>query len=226
VNTSQLSRDRVPSFLFCVPLPNEYLCNVLTRLMMQPIRLWRNAYLIQEAFVLLDDDQINPEGIKSSYFENFSNSLDLSSLPIQDLVVRAIQQLTYYAHSSQLDIHELPSELVLIFDKYTDINSGNVDNVSSSSRINVDELIDAVKLTLRSSNYTLNNVSVWFANTSYLPNSTKYSSDNLSLYLVQGFDDNLIEVFFFGESREFNVRDYVISKIEDLHIETVVKPYF
>jgi hypothetical protein len=225
VNTLQLSGDRTPSFLFCVPLPNEYLCNVLIRLMTQPVRLWRNAYLIQEAFVLLDDDQINPEGIRSSYFENFSSNLDLSSLPIQDLVVRSIQQLTYYAHTSQLDIHELPSELVLIFDKYTDINSGNVDNVSSS-RINADELIDAVRLTLRISNYTLDNVSVWFTNTSYLPNSTKYNSDNLSLYLVQGFDDNLIEVFFFGKSREFNVRDYIISKIENLHIETVVKPYF
>jgi hypothetical protein len=194
--------------------------------MTQPVRLWRNAYLIQESFVLLDDDQINPEGIKSSYFENFSNGLDLSSLPIQDLVVRSIQQLTYYAHTSQLDIHELPSDLVLIFDKYTDINSGNVDNVSDSSKINVDELLDVVKLTLRSSNYTLNNFSVWFTNASYLPNSTKYSSDNLSLYLLQGFDNNLIEAFFFSESREFSVRNYIISKIEDLHIETVVRPYF
>jgi len=226
VNTLQLSENRVSSFLFCIPIPNEHLCNTLSKLITLPIRLWRNAYLIQEAFVFLTDDQINPEGIKNSYLENWSSELNLSSLSISDLVVRSVQQLIYYAHAAQLDIHELPSDLVLIFDKYTDINNEDVYNIESKSNINADEILDVVKLTLRSSNYVLNNVSIWFANTSYLPSSTKYGSDSLLLYLVQGLDDNLIEAFFFSESREFNVRNYVISKIEDLHIEPVVKPYF
>jgi hypothetical protein len=192
----------------------------------QPIKLWNNAYLIQEAFVFLDSTQITPEKVKSSYFENFSNKLDLSNLSIQDLVIRSIQQLFYCAQANQLDIHELPSDLVLIFDQHTDINSGDVDVVENRIKINTNELLDSVKLALYSSNYSVNNISIWFTNKSYLPSSVKYNLDNLSLYLVQGFDNNLINKFFFSKSREFNVKDFIINKINDLHIETVVKPYF
>ena len=226
MNTSQLLEGNTLSFLFCIPLPNEYLCDVFSTLVRQAIRLWNNAYLIQEAFVFLDNSQISPEKVKNSYFENFSNELNLSNLSIQDIVVRSIQQLIYYAYTSQLDIYELPSDLVLIFDRHTDINSEDVDVVDNRIKINTNNLLDTVKLTLRSSNYSINNASVWFTNKAYLPSSTKYSLDNLSLYLVQGFDDNLINTFFFGESREFDVKDFIINKINDLHIETVTKPYF
>jgi hypothetical protein len=226
VSTSQSLEDKTESFLFCIPVPNEYLCNVFSNLIKQPIRLWNNAYLIQEAFVFLDSSQITPEKVKSSYFENFSNELDLSYLSIQDLVVRSIQQLFYYAQANQLDIHELPSNLVLIFDQHTDVNNGDIDVVENRIKINTNELLDSVKLALYSSNYSVNNISIWFTNKSYLPSSTKYNLDNLSLYLVQGFDDNLINTLFFSKSREFNVKDFIINKINDLHIETVVKPYF
>jgi len=226
VNTSQLLEGNTLSFLFCIPLPNEYLCDVLINLLTQPIKLWRNAYSIQEAFVFLEDSQISPEGIKTSYFENFSGKLDLSNLSIQDIVIRSIQQLIYYAHTSQLDVYELPSDLVLIFDRHTDINSKDIGILDNRIVINANELLDTAKLTLRSSNYSINNVSVWFTSKAYLPSSTKYSLDNLSLYLVQGFDDNLINTFFFSESREFDVKDFIINKINDLHIETVTKTYF
>jgi len=226
VSISQSLENNTESFLFCIPLPNEYLCDVFTNLTTQPIKLWNNAYLIQEAFVFLDSTQITPEKVKSSYFENFSNKLDLSNLSIQDLVIRSIQQLFYYAQANQLDIHELPSDLVLIFDQHTDINSGDVDVVENRIKINTNELLNTVKLALYNSNYSVNNISIWFTNKSYLPSSAKYSLDNLSLYLVQGFDNNLINKFFFSKSREFSVKDFIISKIKDLHIETVVKPYF
>jgi len=226
VSISQSLENNTESFLFCIPLPNEYLCDVFTNLTTQPIKLWNNAYLIQEAFVFLDNTQITPEKVKSSYFENFSNKLDLSNLSIQDLVIRSIQQLFYYAQANQLDIHELPSDLVLIFDQHTDINSGDVDVVENRIKINTNELLNTVKLALYNSNYSVNNISIWFTNKSYLPSSAKYSLDNLSLYLVQGFDNNLINKFFFSKSREFSVKDFIISKIKDLHIETVVKPYF
>jgi len=226
VSISQSLENNTESFLFCIPLPNEYLCDVFTNLTTQPIKLWNNAYLIQEAFVFLDSTQITPEKVKSSYFENFSNKLDLSNLSIQDLVIRSIQQLFYCAQANQLDIHELPSDLVLIFDQHTDINSGDVDVVENRIKINTNELLDSVKLALYSSNYSVNNISIWFTNKSYLPSSVKYNLDNLSLYLVQGFDSNLINKFFFSKSREFNVKDFIINKINDLHIETVVKPYF
>lgn len=226
MSISQSLENNTESFLFCIPLPNEYLCDVFTNLTTQPIKLWNNAYLIQEAFVFLDSTQITPEKVKSSYFENFSNKLDLSNLSIQDLVIRSIQQLFYYAQANQLDIHELPSDLVLIFDQHTDINSGDVDVVENRIKINTNELLNTVKLALYNSNYSVNNISIWFTNKSYLPSSAKYSLDNLSLYLVQGFDNNLINKFFFSKSREFSVKDFIISKIKDLHIETVVKPYF
>jgi hypothetical protein len=226
VNISQLLGDNTASFLFCIPLPNKYLCDVFINLITQPIRLWNNAYLIQEAFVFLDSTQITPEKVKSSYFENFSNKLDLSYLSIQELVIRSVQQLFYYAYTSQLDIYELPSELVLIFDQRTDINSRDIDVVENRIKINTNELLSTVKLALYSSNYSINNICIWFTNKSYLPSSAKYSLDNLSLYLVQGFDNNLINAFFFSKSREFSVKDFIISKIKDLHIETVVKPYF
>jgi len=226
VSISQSLENNTESFLFCIPLPNEYLCDVFTNLTTQPIKLWNNAYLIQEAFVFLDSTQTTPEKVKSSYFENFSNKLDLSNLSIQDLVIRSIQQLFYYAQANQLDIHELPSDLVLIFDQHTDINSGDVDVVENRIKINTNELLNTVKLALYNSNYSVNNISIWFTNKSYLPSSAKYSLDNLSLYLVQGFDNNLINKFFFSKSREFSVKDFIISKIKDLHIETVVKPYF
>jgi len=226
VSISQSLENNTESFLFCIPLPNEYLCDVFTNLTTQPIKLWNNAYLIQEAFVFLDSTQITPEKVKSSYFENFSNKLDLSNLSIQDLVIRSIQQLFYYAQANQLDIHELPSDLVLIFDQHTDINSGDVDVVENRIKINTNELLNTVKLALYNSNYSVNNISIWFTNKSYLPSSAKYNLDNLSLYLVQGFDNNLINKFFFSKSREFSVKDFIISKIKDLHIETVVKPYF
>jgi len=226
VSTSQLLENNKASFLFCIPVPNEYLCNVFIDLVMQPIRLWNNAYLIQEAFVFLNNSQMTPEKIKNSYLENYSSELDLSYLTIEELVVRSIEQLIYYAQASQLDIYELPSELVLIFDKYTDIRSGDIDFVDNRIKINTNELLNAVKLTLNSSNYSINNISIWFANEYYLPSSTKYNLDNLSLYLVQGFDDNLIRAFFLGKSREFNVNEFIINKINDLHIETIVKPYF
>lgn len=226
MSISQSLENNTESFLFCIPLPNEYLCDVFTNLTTQPIKLWNNAYLIQEAFVFLDSTQTTPEKVKSSYFENFSNKLDLSNLSIQDLVIRSIQQLFYYAQANQLDIHELPSDLVLIFDQHTDINSGDVDVVENRIKINTNELLNTVKLALYNSNYSVNNISIWFTNKSYLPSSAKYSLDNLSLYLVQGFDNNLINKFFFSKSREFSVKDFIISKIKDLHIETVVKPYF
>lgn len=226
MSISQSLENNTESFLFCIPLPNEYLCDVFTNLTTQPIKLWNNAYLIQEAFVFLDSTQITPEKVKSSYFENFSNKLDLSNLSIQDLVIRSIQQLFYYAQANQLDIHELPSDLVLIFDQHTDINSGDVDVVENRIKINTNELLNTVKLALYNSNYSVNNISIWFTNKSYLPSSAKYNLDNLSLYLVQGFDNNLINKFFFSKSREFSVKDFIISKIKDLHIETVVKPYF
>jgi len=226
VSISQSLENNTESFLFCIPLPNEYLCDVFTNLTTQPIKLWNNAYLIQEAFVFLDSTQTTPEKVKSSYFENFSNKLDLSNLSIQDLVIRSIQQLFYYAQANQLDIHELPSDLVLIFDQHTDINSGDVDVVENRIKINTNELLNTVKLALYNSNYSVNNISIWFTNKSYLPSSAKYNLDNLSLYLVQGFDNNLINKFFFSKSREFSVKDFIISKIKDLHIETVVKPYF
>lgn len=226
MSISQSLENNTESFLFCIPLPNEYLCDVFTNLTTQPIKLWNNAYLIQEVFVFLDSTQITPEKVKSSYFENFSNKLDLSNLSIQDLVIRSIQQLFYYAQANQLDIHELPSDLVLIFDQHTDINSGDVDVVENRIKINTNELLNTVKLALYNSNYSVNNISIWFTNKSYLPSSAKYSLDNLSLYLVQGFDNNLINKFFFSKSREFSVKDFIISKIKDLHIETVVKPYF
>jgi len=226
VNTFQSSGNSKTQFLFCIPLPNEYLCDVFTNLLTKPIRIWRNSYLMQEVFVFLDDNQISPEKVKNRYFENWSNKLDLSHLQLKDLVIRSIQQLIYYAQTSQLDIHELPSELMLIFDRHTDINGGDIDNVNNYIKINADELFTSIKLTLSSSNYLLNNFSIWFTNKSYLPSSTKYNLDNLSLYLVQGFDDNLINTFFFSKSREFNVKDFIINKINNLHIETVVKPYF
>jgi len=226
VNTSRLLKDDTASFLFCIPLPNEYLCSVISKLITQPIKIWHNAYLIQEVFVFLSRDQINPEKLKDSYLENFSKDLDLSYLSIQDLVIRSIQQLIYYAQSSQLDTHQLPSELVLIFDKYEDINNGNTDNVDDNIEINTNELLTTIKLTLQNSSYSINNFSIWFTNKSYLPSSTKYSLDSLSLYLVKGFDDNLLESFLFSKSKEFNVRDFIIDKVNNLNIETVLKPYF
>lgn len=226
MNTSQLLGDNKASFLFCIPIPNEYLCNVFIDLVTQPITLWNNAYLIQEAFVFLSNSQITPEEIKNSYLENYSRELDLSYLTIEEIVVRSIEQLFYYAQTNQLDIYELPSELILIFDQYTDINNEGVDNVSNFIQSNVNKLLNTIKLTFRSSNYLLNSVTIWFASKSYLPNSTEYKLDNLSLYLVQGFDDNLIRTFFFSKSRKFDVKDFITNKINDLHIEAIVKPYF